>query len=300
MCAADRDGIWPGRYGPGVLEVTFAPIRPYSLVQSAWGSNPCRRLEDGVLTVAFVVSDRPTAAQVWQRGDGDVVARLTGDASEAAVAHLRFVLAVDEDHRPFLEMARHDELLRALVDRRRGLRPLRTSTVAHALLQAVAGQLITAGEARQIERRILNRVCRPHAGLVLPPTPADLRTLSAADLVRCGLAPRRAAALARVVRTLEVERLRDVPTDAAVARVIRERTLGPWSAGVIAVYGLGRYEHGLVGDLGLMRLCDNLLGRRATADDTARLLERYGAWAGLAGVHLLRHPLARQRLLHAA
>ena len=134
-----------------------------------------------------------------------------------------------------------------------------------------------------------------HAGLWLPPTCDGLRTLSAVELARTGLSPRRAAALARVVRTFDVERLRTVPTSNAIARIERERTLGPWSAGVIALYGLGRYEHGLVGDLGLIRLCGNLLGRQATADDTHRLLDRYGDWAGLAGVHLMRHPLARER-----
>ena len=283
-----------------MLEFTLSPTQPYSLAQSAWRASPSRRFADGVLHTVFAVSDEPTAARVWQRRDGDLVVHLGGDTSSAAVAHLRFVLAVDDDHRPFLEIARRDRLLRDLVDRRRGLRPMRTSTVAHSLLQAVAGQLITAREARQIERRVIASICPAHVGLFLPPSTAALRTLAAADLVRCGLAPRRAAALARVVRTLDVERLRGVPTAAAIARIERERTLGPWSAGVVAVYGLGRYEHGLVGDLSLIRLCDNLLGRPATAHDTSRLLARYGEWAGLASVHLMSHPLARHRAMHAA
>ena len=70
-------------------------------------------------------------------------------------------------------------------------------------------------------------------------------------------------------------------------RIVEERTLGPWSAGVICLYGLGRYEHGLVGDLGLIKLCTRLLGRPATSEDTAELLAPYGDWAGLASVYLL-------------
>ena len=54
------------------------------------------------------------------------------------------------------------------------------------------------------------------------------------------------------------------------------------------LHGLGRYDRGLVGDLGLIRLCGELLGRRAEAEDTAELLARYGEWAGLASLHLLR------------
>jgi 3-methyladenine DNA glycosylase/8-oxoguanine DNA glycosylase len=276
------------------------PVQPYSLARSAWGSNPTRRMRDGVVELVFEAGGAPVHAVVHQTRDGSLRARLTPEASSEAVTKLRFVLATDQDHADFLRMAAVDPLLRDVVSRNRGLRPIRTATVAHALVQAVAGQLITGREAWQIEWRVLTRAGRAHAGMVLPPTADDLRSLSAAQLTRAGLAPRRAAALARVVRTLDVERLRGLDTARAVARITRERTLGPWSAGVIALSGLGRTEHGLVGDLGLIRLCTHLLGRPATADDTRRLLDRYGAWAGVASVHLLRHPLAHIRAARAA
>ncbi|MGH2379495.1 MAG: hypothetical protein ACRDGT_13640, partial [Candidatus Limnocylindria bacterium] len=56
------------------------------------------------------------------------------------------------------------------------------------------------------------------------------------------------------------------------------------------LYGLGRWERGLVGDLGLLKLCAALRGRPAEADDTRELLEPYGEWAGLASVYLLAGP----------
>jgi 3-methyladenine DNA glycosylase/8-oxoguanine DNA glycosylase len=56
---------------------------------------------------------------------------------------------------------------------------------------------------------------------------------------------------------------------------------------MVCLYGLGRFEQGLVGDLGLVKLCAGLLGRRAEAEDTRALLEPYGEWAGLASVYLL-------------
>ncbi len=61
----------------------------------------------------------------------------------------------------------------------------------------------------------------------------------------------------------------------------------PWSAGVVCLQGLGRYGHGLVGDLGLVKLCSNG-GRRVETEETVALLEPYGEWAGLASVYLLR------------
>jgi 3-methyladenine DNA glycosylase/8-oxoguanine DNA glycosylase len=96
-------------------------------------------------------------------------------------------------------------------------------------------------------------------------------------------------ALVRLCRSLELERLHDLPTDAVVRRIERERGLGPWSAGVVCIEGLGRFEHGLVGDLGLVKLVRALRGRQLVETwETAELLEPYGEWAGLASVYLLR------------
>ncbi len=78
-----------------------------------------------------------------------------------ALDALRFVLAVEVDHTPFLRLAASDPLLAAVVRRRPGLRPARLGTVAHALVRAVCGQLITAREAMQIERRLLAAICAP-------------------------------------------------------------------------------------------------------------------------------------------
>ena len=57
---------------------------------------------------------------------------------------------------------------------------------------------------------------------------------------------------------------------------------------MIALEGLGSYRYGLVGDLGLVKLCSALRGRWVEAWETAELLEPYEEWAGLAGVYLMR------------
>jgi 3-methyladenine DNA glycosylase/8-oxoguanine DNA glycosylase len=79
-----------------------------------------------------------------------------------------------------------------------------------------------------------------------------------------------------------------VSTDAAAARLAREPRIGPWSVGVVCLEGLGRYERGLVGDLGLVKLLSAMRGRRVETWETAELLEPYGEWAGLASVYLLQ------------
>jgi 3-methyladenine DNA glycosylase/8-oxoguanine DNA glycosylase len=88
-------------------------------------------------------------------------------------------------------------------------------------------------------------------------------------------------------RSLELERLHGVATDVVVSRLVRERGLGPWSVGVVCLEGLGRYDQGLVGDLGLVKLLRAMRGREVETWETAELLEPYGEWAGLASVYLL-------------
>jgi 3-methyladenine DNA glycosylase/8-oxoguanine DNA glycosylase len=56
---------------------------------------------------------------------------------------------------------------------------------------------------------------------------------------------------------------------------------------VIALQGLGRYDVGLVADLGLMKLLAAGTGRWPDPSETAELLAPYGEWQGLASVFLL-------------
>jgi 3-methyladenine DNA glycosylase/8-oxoguanine DNA glycosylase len=273
------------------LETTIVPRPPYSLALSArLRSDPTRRFRDGVLTAALEAGEAPALARVRQRPDGSLAIALESTEPEEALECLRFVLAVDEDHSAFLRRFVDDRLVGGAVRGLRGLRPLRTATVTHSLLKAVCGQLIQARAARTLEAKLLRARGTPFGDLFLPPNRTTFGGLSPAQLSRAGLVARKANALVRLSREWDVERLRGVETRAAVARIERERGLGPCSAGMVCLYGLGRYEQGLVGDLGLVKLCTRLLGRRAEPEDTRRLLERYGEWAGLASVSLLAKP----------
>lgn len=270
------------------VETTLRPRGPYRLAECArHAGDRTRAFRDGLLTTVFEAGGEPALACVWQRPDGRLEVRLESRRPEAALEALRFVLATDDDHTEFLRRFRDDRLIGRTTVWRRGLRPLRTGTVTHSLVKALCGQLISSREARRIEARLLRLAAPVHAGFHLPPTRTAFAPRAPAELCRHGLVARKASALVRISRGFDIEKLRGVDTGVAVRRIVEERTLGPWSAGVICLYGLGRYEHGLVGDLGLIKLCTRLLGRPATSEDTAELLTPYGDWAGLASVYLL-------------
>jgi 3-methyladenine DNA glycosylase/8-oxoguanine DNA glycosylase len=257
------------------------PRGPYSLAVSArLAGDGTRTFRDGVLTTML----RTGRGVAWQRPDGVVCLRATADE---ALEELRFCLGIDDDHTPFLLRFQRDPLLGPTVRLLRGLRPLRLATVAHALLRALCGQLIPAREARALERRIVRAATAADDRLHMPPTTADLGRFSPAELRRLGLHARRGATLARLCRSLELERLKELPTAAVADRLERERGLGPWSVGVVCLQGLGRFERGLEGDLGLVKLLAAMRGRRVEGWETAELLEPYGEWAGLASVYLL-------------
>jgi 3-methyladenine DNA glycosylase/8-oxoguanine DNA glycosylase len=149
------------------------------------------------------------------------------------------------------------------------------------MLRAICGQLVQSSRALEIERGVL-RACGED-----PPTREALARLSPAELVGCGLASSRAATLTRLVRTLDLEALKRTP-ETALARLRRERGVGPWTVGVVALQGLGRYDAGLVADLGLVKLMASLHGRWPEPEETAELLEPYDEWQGLASVFLLQ------------
>jgi 3-methyladenine DNA glycosylase/8-oxoguanine DNA glycosylase len=198
-----------------------------------------------------------------------------------AVDEARFVAALDDDTSDFHRRFSRDPVLGPAATALRGLRVPRRATVTHAVVKAVCGQLIQSGRAREIERAIVR------ASGEQVPTREAIARLSPAGLVGCGLTASRAATLTRIARTIDLESLRSSKPERALAVLRRERGIGPWSVGVIALQGLGRYDVGLVGDLGLVKLLASLRGRWPDAAETVELLAPYEDWQGLASVFLL-------------
>ena len=217
----------------------------------------------------------------WQRPDGRVVVRAP---DEESLATARFMLAARR---------RHERVPRAL-----RARPAARAVRARA--RRVPADAPRDGDARR-RPRALRSAHRGAAGArdragdrarVRRPTSITqhaLARLSPVELRRLGLAQHRATA-PRAARRDARPRAAPRPADGDVvdARLARERCIGPWSVGVIALEGLGRYDHGLVGDLSLVKLHASLTGRWVEGRETAALLAPYGEWQGLAGEILLR------------
>ncbi|HEY8792848.1 MAG TPA: hypothetical protein VIL96_08200 [Gaiellaceae bacterium] len=269
------------------LERVVRPAGPYTLALCAkHASDATRHVRDGTLTTTLRVGERVEVATARQTLDGRLLLRVE---SEEGLERLRFVLAVDADHTEFLRRFARDPLIGETASRFQGMRQLRMSSVAQALLRAFCGQLIDSRRARQLER-IIVRAAEPlveGTDLHAPPTSKSLARFAPVQLRQLGLHASRAAALIRICRATDLEKLHALSTENAAAFIERQRGLGPWSAGVVCLEGLGRCERGLVGDLSLVKLMSRLRGRWVEAHETAELLEPYGEWAGLAGRYLV-------------
>jgi len=249
-----------------MVDATIVPAGLYSL-----------RLTSGSASWKAKLPENRWASAV-QLQEGTILIRAS---SERAVDEARFMLALDDDTTEFHRRFSKDPLLGPSTRVLRGFRPRRKATVAHAALRAICGQLVQSSRALEIERAVIRSSGED------PPTREALARMSPAAFARCGLAGTRAATLTRLVRTLDIEALKRSP-DTALARLQRERGVGPWTVGVIALQGLGRYDAGLVADLALVKLLASLRGRWPEPEETRDLLEPYGEWQGLASVFLLR------------
>jgi 3-methyladenine DNA glycosylase/8-oxoguanine DNA glycosylase len=270
------------------FERVVRPAGPFSLADTTkHASDATRHLRDGTLTTALRVGDRVELGSAQQRVDGRIVLRAE---SEEGFEKLRFIVPVDADHSEFLRRFARDPLIGEATVRFQGMRMLRLPTVAQTLLRAFCGQLIESRRARELEVGIVRALSPRVQGTTLsePPTSATFARLAPARLRQLGLHARRAAALVRICRSLDLERLHGLSTAVAADFIERQRGLGPWSAGIVCLEGLGRYERGLVGDLSLIKLMSRLRGRWVEGHETAELLEPYGEWAGLAGLYMVK------------
>ena len=161
-----------------MVEAVLRAAGPYSL-----------RLTAGTSTwTARLAGERWASAQQLQ--DGRVVVRAS---DELAVDDARFMLALDDDTSEFHRRFARDPLLGPTVQRLRGMRTRRKATVTHAVIRAVAGQLIQASKALAIERAIIRGVRRGSAD-----TRGARRPLSRSTHgVRARREPRRDAGAAR-------------------------------------------------------------------------------------------------------
>jgi DNA-3-methyladenine glycosylase II len=249
---------------------------------------------DGCYLRALAGAASPIIVRVTQpRADSLSVAVNRGTDAALAVGTVRRMLGTDCNLRPFARQAAKTAWLGPLVARLRGMKPPRYPTLWEACVNAIVFQQISLHAASAIMRRLVTALgdSTEYDGIPLIAFPGAVRFLEASDAVvrAVGLSSGKAGTLRRmaeaiVSRTLTEEMLEARPS-ADAATVLRAiKGIGPWTASVILLRGLGRLDVFPLNDSGAAASIAIIAGRGRDVESIAEML---GAQRGMLYFSLL-------------
>lgn len=268
-------------------------------------SDPTTRLQAGEFWRATHTPHGAGTLHIDFRG-GEVRAEAWGPGGDWLVARAG---AMTGDIDPGFEfVAAHPAIMSAQRDHG-ALRFGASFTLYHELLPTILGQRITAGEAIDQWRSLVQRLGAPAPGpadLRLPPAPEDLARRPAWWFHPLGIEAKRADPLRQLARhASKLFSWAELPTYAAAEKLALIRGIGPWTIGSALSSALADADSVAVGDFHLKNIVGHALtGRaRSTDDEMLQLLEPYRGQRGrvvrllLAAGHSAPKFGPRQRIL---
>jgi DNA-3-methyladenine glycosylase II len=243
----------------------------------------------------------------------DVRARvLHGDEAAASRAGLRDtlrrMLGLDVDPRSLQRLAEAEPRLRGTARALRGARPPRFSTLFEAFVNVVPFQQVSLDAGVAVSGRLVEsfgaRLDLDGRRFHASPTAEAVAGARLSALRRCGLSATKAASLRGAARAiasgaLDEDALAAMSTDEALRRLTSLPGIGPWSAGLVLLRGLGRLDVFPAGDAGAARGLGALLGI-APGPRLARAIERFGDARGYLYFCSLGASLLAKGLIHEA
>lgn len=261
-----------------------------------------RVADDGTYRRALALGGRDVLITIRPTGTSDapcLAVELAGESVCDAMLYLaqerlRAFLNLDADVCPFLAVAERDPVFATLVRQRPGLRPILLADPFECLIWAVLGQQVNVTFARKLKYTLTLLAGRTMTvdgeTYWLAPRPEDVAELDPAVLrASHQFSTQKAAyvtALARAVRDGEIDfaALAAMPTEEAIASLIRFKGVGRWTAEYLLMRGLGARDIIPAGDLGLQAVIGTWygLGRKANEAEVRAYAEAWAPWRGWA------------------
>ena len=251
---------------------------------------------DGQYIRALAGSGEPVIARVTQVHAEALAVTLDGDDREHArsLFLVRRMLGVDRDLTHFDRAAAGISWLEPLADRMRGVKPPRYPTLWEACVNAIVFQQISLLAASAIMRRLIVALGRSvesdGVSLHTFPTVESFRDAKDDLLRAAGLSLGKAATLRRVAEAVAAgaldEAMLERRTSADAAALLSGiKGIGPWTASVILLRGLGRLDVFPMNDTSVAR---NLALVSGTAPiDIGAALHALSPQQGMLYYHLL-------------
>ena len=251
---------------------------------------------DGRYMRALPMSRGDVIARVAQLHPESLTVRLDGDARDhgPALATVRRMLGIDRELAHFDRAAARIPWLKPLAERMRGVRPPRYPTLWEACVNAIVFQQVSLYAASAIMHRLIVALEPPLKGeaVSLYTFPTTERFLGAEDdvLRAAGLSHGKRSTLRRVAEaltagTLDETMLENRASPDAAAFLREVKGIGPWTATVILLRGLGRLDVFPMNDSSVAR---NLsLVSRSDRIDVEDTLNSLSPQQGMLYYHLL-------------
>ncbi len=283
VCTATLPVVPPYR-----LDLTVAALRRFStnVVDAV--------APDGTYVRAHATPFGPRIVTVRQAAsDALIVGFEAGDDSRRALALVRRTLGVDRSAAHFARAAADIPWLAGIAERMRGVRPPRYASLWEACVNAIVFQQVSLHAATAILGRVIASLESPRAcaGAVVRAFPEPRALLDAPDetLRRAGLSAAKIATLRRVAialgdGALDEAMLEALPSPAASERLCELKGIGPWTAAVVLLRGLGRLDVFPENDSGVVRSLQALGG---TIVDVSATLATLAPEQGMLYYHLL-------------
>lgn len=211
---------------------------------------------------------------------------------------LHSMFATSFDFSRFYGLAKKDRLMGTVAKKLRGLRPILPSTIFEAAVIAVTEQQISLDAAIAIRSRVVekygDKVVFDGRTFYAFPTPHSLAKAKPYEMRSLGLSIGKAqyiSELSKKVQSgeLDLERLREMDDEKAIAELTKIKGIGRWSAEYLLIRGMGRVNSLPADDLGIQRAVSQAYfkGRRISSDDVRRVLRKFAPYSGIAAFYLI-------------
>jgi DNA-3-methyladenine glycosylase II len=256
--------------------------------------------ENGTYYRAFERDGEIVVMSVRQSDAGTLEVRTTGNDAKRWTPIVARMLGTQADLTQWYARSARIAWLHRLAQAFEGVKPPRYASAWEACAHAIVFQQISIHAAGSIMRRAIESLGTPVAvGDVrcIPfPGPerwltADEMTLRGAGLSRNKIAHLRSVAAAFLDGEVDETALEKLPTPQAAELLRGIRGIGPWSAAVVLLRGMGRLDTFPLRDSGVARSVALLAGE---AVDLDFVLETLGPVRGMLYYHLLLGRLRNQ------